>query len=238
MKGDVPMAKHPEWGSSADPRRWAEAFDERNQRIRPLSQSVSSVLGAMPEEVKKRVLINRRIQKVHEQFAAVVDPFILEHTNSVYLLKQKDPLQKNVSRENIPENSNPSPADKDGNSDSAAHSSSEQNFSQSIYDLVVYVDNSLCAAELNARRELIRLKYREQFNTIIDVFEIRISRGSYKEKYPFRESLEATQQIQPRELTPEDLSQIDEMTHALPEGKVKDSFMQAMKAQKRFSGDK
>lgn len=232
------MSKHPEWGSSADPRRWVEAFNERNQRMRPLSQSASSVLNTMPEEIKKRILINRRIRKVHEQFAAIVDPFILEHTNSVYLLKQKDALQENVSRENISENYAADSDQKFKKAKNDAVVQSDQNSSQSVYDLVVYVDNSLCAAELNARRELIRLKYREQFNTVIDVFEIRISRGAYKEKYPFKETLEAKQNAQPCELTQEDLLRISELTDVLPEGKMKDSFAEAIKAQKRFSDDK
>lgn len=60
-----------------------------------------------------------------------------------------------------------------------------------IYDnegarrLVVYVDESIFAAELNARRELVRLRMRQLFSERIDVFDIRISRGDYKNRHPF-----------------------------------------------------
>lgn len=146
------MVDHSEWASSLDPRHWADVINQRNNALKPVSNSFNEFYRSMPEEVKKRILINQRIKTVHDQFSQVVDPFILEHTNSVYLLRHKDLLDNEV-------------IDK-------------------VFDLVVYVDNSLVAAELNARRELICLKYREQFNVMIDVFEIRISRGQYKEKHP------------------------------------------------------
>ena len=189
-----------EYRSVADPRRLAHLYNERSQSLHPIEQTFSSMISSMPDEVRQRVFINRRIQQVHNQFAQVVDPFILDHTNSVYLLRHKDEEERNV------------------------------------FDLVVYVDNSLCSAELNAQRELIRLKYRELFNLIIDVFEIRISRGAYKDSYPFRGRTENQQdQNQERELSPEEIEAIDNTVSILPQGKMKDSFIHAMKAQKRFN---
>ena len=91
------MVKHPEWGSSQDPRHLAGVFDERNNTLRPVSSSFNAFYNTMPEEIKKRVLINRRIQRVYEQFSQVVDPFILEHTNSVYLLRHKDLLSEDIA---------------------------------------------------------------------------------------------------------------------------------------------
>jgi len=110
---------------------------------------------------------------------------------------------------------------------------------QEVFDLVVYVDNSLVAAELNARRELIRLKYREQFKAVIDIFEIRISRGAYKNKYPFRELRDRNEEYRPAHtLTQEELNEIDELLKDIPEGKLRASFKKAIKAQKQNSEKK
>lgn len=54
--------------------------------------------------------------------------------------------------------------------------------------LIVYVDESIFAAELNAQRELIKLRLLQKYNEDIDDFKIYISRGSYKKKYPFKET--------------------------------------------------
>lgn len=53
--------------------------------------------------------------------------------------------------------------------------------------LIVYVDESIFAAELNARRELIKLKFLQQFHENLDEFRVCISRGSYKGNHPFRD---------------------------------------------------
>lgn len=52
--------------------------------------------------------------------------------------------------------------------------------------LIVYVDDSMFAAELDARRELIRLKLLERHNEDVAEFRILVSRGKYKKNYPFR----------------------------------------------------
>lgn len=215
--GWSPMTKHPEWASSQDPRHLAELYDERAKTLRPVSHSFNAFYNNMPEEVKRRVLINRRIQRIHDQFSQVVDPFILEHTNSVYLLRHKDVL---------------------GDSQSNEDANKEQSDTQ-VFDLVVYVDNSLVAAELNARRELIRLKYREQFKVSIDVFEIRISRGSYKDKYPFKDQDVIPQtSTQGRELSEEETAHISELVEDISDKRIKESFIKAITAQKRFLDEK
>lgn len=215
--GWSPMTKHPEWASSQDPRHLAELYDERAKTLRPMSHSFNAFYNNMPEEVKRRVLINRRIQRIHDQFSQVVDPFILEHTNSVYLLRHKDVL---------------------GDSQLNEDANKEQSDTQ-VFDLVVYVDNSLVAAELNARRELIRLKYREQFKVSIDVFEIRISRGSYKDKYPFKDQDVIPQtSTQGRELSEEETAHISELVEDISDKRIKESFIKAITAQKRFLDEK
>lgn len=181
--------------------RGASAHEtDRQREMKPVSSSIQAFCSAMPEEVRKRVLTERHIKKVHDQFAEIVDSFILDHVNSVYLFRSK--------------------------------------IHETARDLVVYLDNSTCAAELNARRELIRLKYREHFNVIIDVFEIRISRGSYRNTYPFRDRLYQEKEVAERELTPEDYACINDITSPLPEGKLKESFQRALSSQKRHSAQK
>lgn len=215
--GWLPVAKHPEWASSQDPRHLAELYDERASTLRPVSHSFNAFYNNMPEEVKQRVLINRRIQRIHDQFSQVVDPFILEHTNSVYLLRHKNALGDSQANEEV----------------------SKTESDSKVFDLVVYVDNSLVAAELNARRELIRLKYREQFKILIDVFEIRISRGPYKDKYPFKDQDVIPQtSTQGRELSEEETAHISELVEDISDKRIKESFIKAITAQKRFLDEK
>lgn len=173
---------------------------DRQGGVQSVSSSLQTFCSSMPEEVRKRIVTEKHIQKGYDQFAEVVDPFILDHVNSVYLFTSK--------------------------------------VDSSAYDLVVYLDNSTCAAELNARRELIRLKYREHFNMIIDVFEIRISRGAYRNTYPFKEGNKQKDAVFERELTPEDYAQVEEIISPLPEGKLKDSFSRALLSQKRHNPQK
>lgn len=56
--------------------------------------------------------------------------------------------------------------------------------------LIVYVDESMFAADLNAQRELIKGWINDRFNESIEVFEIHTSRARYKDLHPFRASLE------------------------------------------------
>ncbi len=196
------MAVGGEHSSKSDPYRYIYAVNQRQNALRSVSGPIDSFLARMPEEVRSRVLVERRIEKVQSQFAEVVDPFILRHVNSVYLLKSKS--------------------------------------MEGMYDLVVYLDNSTCAAELNARRELIRLKYRERFDTLIDVFEIRMSKGRYRENHPFCEE-DACQQAAPSAPAgdePVDTARIDELTQGIADPALRDSFKRAMAANKRLNGSK
>ncbi|MGN0301929.1 MAG: hypothetical protein ACI4BI_03540 [Anaerotardibacter sp.] len=126
-------------------------------------------------------------------------------------------------------------------------------------NLIAYVDSSLIAAELNARRELIKFKYREKFDIQIDNFDIRISRGSYLQNYPFRD-LEARKangapgavgadgaagepavagvdsthpQSEYSELSAEDLLSIEEMVSHVEDEDLRNSFKKVLIAQKK-----
>ncbi len=53
--------------------------------------------------------------------------------------------------------------------------------------LIVYVDESIYAAELNAQRELIRLHMQQMFGENVQIFEIKVSRRDYKKKHPYKD---------------------------------------------------
>lgn len=166
------------------------------KRTQHISGLINTIVDRLPEEQKRKILVERKIKQVHEQFAACVDPFILNHVNSVYLVKEN----MDVSRE-------------------------------TILRLTVYVDNSMVAAELNAQRELIVLKYRELFGLKIDEFIIKISHGAYKENYPFKERLrKKSQKI--RRLTPEEEQEIKARVSTISDSEIRTSFERLLKATK------
>ena len=164
---------------------------------------MNGLLNLLPEEQKKKVLIDRKIKQVHQQFAACVDPFILQHVNSVYLIREQDQRsdQDGVSRE-----------------------------TQLV--LTAYVDNSLIAAELNAQRELVILKYRELFSLEIDEFAIKISRGAYLENHPFSEQEEGLKRKKIHRLTPEEEQEIESRVSTITDREIRQSFQRALKATK------
>ena len=98
--------------------------------------------------------------------------------------------------------------------------------------LIVYVDESIFAAELNAQRELIKLKLLELFNEEVENFEIYVSRGAYKKNHPYLTELE---QKEEQTYTPVPLDQTEreyvkntaETVEALP---LRESFEKAMTA--------
>lgn len=54
-----------------------------------------------------------------------------------------------------------------------------------VRTLIVYVDESIFAAELNAQRELIKLHLLQLFGEDVEMFEIHVSRGKYKKNHPY-----------------------------------------------------
>lgn len=65
---------------------------------------------------------------------------------------------------------------------------------QGVKKLVVYVDDSIFAAELNARRELIKMQLAGRFGEEVDEFQIRISKGRHKNVHPFVEDIPSFEQ--------------------------------------------
>ncbi len=165
-----------------------------------IARCMNALIDRLPDDQKKKVLIDRKVKQVHQQFAACVDPFILSHVNSVYLMKEPQPGSDDVSRE-------------------------------TLLKLTVYVDNSMIAAELNAQRELVILKYRELFSLKIDEFAIKISRGPYLEHHPFRLD-EPDREEGFRPLTPKEESAIEQQVSGISDKDVRASFKRLLKATK------
>lgn len=165
-----------------------------------VSNYMTAFFNQLPDEQKKRALIDRKIKQVHAQFAACVDEFILEHINSVYMTKEEIPDSGDVSRE-------------------------------THQILTVYVDNSLVAAELNAQRELIILKYREQFDVKVDRFDIKISRGAYRENYPFKK-LQNQKNLPPSQADCRRRARDRDVCFGIEDKDIRESFRRVLKATK------
>ena len=100
-----------------------------------------------------------------------------------------------------------------------------------LITLIVYVDESIFAAELNAQRELIQLHLLEHFGEEIDQFEILTSRWSkYKNRHPYLE--DGTVMVEGRSANaPLDENQkafVAEVVSAVNDDKLRSSLQNAM----------
>ncbi|MCL2889071.1 MAG: DUF721 domain-containing protein, partial [Eggerthellaceae bacterium] len=90
----------------------------------------------------------------------------------------------------------------------------------------------ICATELNARRELIKLKLLQDFKEDIDEIKIVISRGAYKKNYPFRS--EKTPQyhdsFEPIPLTKPEAQKAKEVAAQIEDPALRKKFLEAMTA--------
>lgn len=96
--------------------------------------------------------------------------------------------------------------------------------------LIVYVDDSIFAAEINARREMIKLKILERFGEEIRDFRILISRGEYKKKHPYLDSTEMGLSVNPprKPLVPEQVEIIKKNASKIENGRVREKLVKAM----------
>lgn len=96
----------------------------------------------------------------------------------------------------------------------------------------VYVDESIYAAELNNRRELLQLQCQERFGKPIDEFQIFISHGLMKQRHPFTDMSSKLSNsyptYEPRELTNEDLAFVEEQCSNIENPTLRQSFRKAM----------
>ena len=99
--------------------------------------------------------------------------------------------------------------------------------------LTVYVDDSLFAAELNAQREVIKLRLLELFGEEVEDFKIRTSQSKrYRDKHPFladvtSSSSESYSYVQ---LDSDEESFIADTSSKIPDERIRDSFKRAMTA--------
>lgn len=98
--------------------------------------------------------------------------------------------------------------------------------------LMVYVDDSLFAAELNAQRELIKLKLLELFGENVEEFDIRVSRGNYKKLHPYSEE-DAPDSKKPEPLPPlseSDATYVNQIAATVDDEMLRKSLQKAMTA--------
>ena len=93
----------------------------------------------------------------------------------------------------------------------------------------VYVDESIYAAELNNRRELIQLICRQRFGEVIDQFQIHISYGLMKQRHPYREERRTLpDQNPPMPLTEEERTEVSRACETIDHPAVRAQFEKAM----------
>ena len=158
-------------------------------KMRSFSGSMGSTLRALAgsDDAARKAM---RAARVKQMWSEVVDPVFLDHTNSVYIIREGE---------------------------------------RKI--LIVYVDESIFAAELNARRELIKLKFLERFNERLDEFRILVSRGRYKNNYIYRKDEGEPSYVENVPSVPlpaEKLAEIEQAVAQIPDEKVRKSLQKAM----------
>lgn len=96
--------------------------------------------------------------------------------------------------------------------------------------LIVYVDDSIFAAELNARREMIKLKLLERFGEQVSEFRILISRGKYKDNHPFRDPAPTVGVSTPprRPLSPEETDRLRAEAAKIGDERMREALLKAM----------
>ena len=132
-------------------------------KLRSIAFDAIQAMGGSAEEAAKSARAGHVRHMWEEIMRAGGDDYILEHTNNVFIIDGRDVRAPR--------------RDLDDRKDVGATGSGKQ--------LLAYVDESIVAAELNARRELVKLQFYERFGEEIDEFKIFISRGQYKSLHPF-----------------------------------------------------
>lgn len=101
-----------------------------------------------------------------------------------------------------------------------------------VKTLIVYVDESIFAAELNAQRELIKLKLLELFGEEVEQFDIHVSRGNYKEYHPYID--EAVEDPFPpaplMALDEEELKVVEAVCETIEDENIRKALQKAMSA--------
>ena len=97
---------------------------------------------------------------------------------------------------------------------------------------VVYVDESIFAAELNAQRELIKLKLLQLFGEQVEQFEIHVSRGNYKDYHPYADehAPEGDSDLPLAPLSEEEREAVEATARMVDDERVRKALEKAMSA--------
>lgn len=180
--------------------------------------------GALKQQASKNELAAKaaRASQVKTMWKAAVEAvcgpgaaYILDKTNSVYIIRKKrkdEQPDTGVARETLRRNS--------------ANGDIDEKM------LIVYVEDSLTAAEVDARREMIRLKLFELFGENVGSFWIRVSRSRYKLFHPYREEKQedapAAESLTRAPLTDKQRAVIEEKLSAVSDERVRKSLKRAV----------
>lgn len=186
------------------------------------SSASSDLLAAKAARAAK---VKRMWKAALEACAGPAAAVILDHTNSVYIIRNRE-IDDSVSRETSCVSTG------DSNPPAAYVGARPMKGRRQACpgELIVYVEDSLIAAEVDARREMIKLKFLELFGEELDGFRIRVSRGKYKLNHPYREEEKAADQKKvPREpLSEQQMAQINDELLAVPNERVREALKRAM----------
>ena len=96
-------------------------------------------------------------------------------------------------------------------------------------EMHVYVDESIYAAELNARRELIMIKLKDRYGEDIEKLDIHISRGKRKQIHPF--VINHSTEIDKNPAIPldeEEIEKVEQTCSTIEDTTLKERFKKAM----------
>ena len=106
--------------------------------------------------------------------------------------------------------------------------------------LIVYLDESIYAADLNAQREVVKELVNQKYKEDIQLVEIHVSRGGYKNNHPYFEEADAQRtaetyvsdgrEIEQHELSAADAARIDELSEKIDDPAIRKVFKKAMQA--------
>ena len=101
-----------------------------------------------------------------------------------------------------------------------------------VLTLIVYVDESIFAAELNAQRELIKLKLLQLFGEQVEQFEIHVSRGNYKDYHPYADehAPEGDSDLPLAPLSEEEREAVEATARMVDDERVRKALEKAMSA--------
>ena len=101
-----------------------------------------------------------------------------------------------------------------------------------VRTLIVYLDESIYAAELNAQRELIKLHLLELFGEDVESFQIHVSKPKYKKYHPYLAdpSGKADESASSIPLTDDEKAYVSDTVSTIEDQRLRKSLEKAMTA--------